>query len=71
MTRILIQRLAISIGLGLIIQSCQPVSPKPQTEPIKDFEAPADRPIITDYDQIRNNTIRPDEVQRIEQRRAK
>ncbi|MBN8562480.1 MAG: hypothetical protein J0L70_18265 [Leptolyngbya sp. UWPOB_LEPTO1] len=71
MIRFPIQCFAISISIGAIIQGCQPVSHKPQIEPIKGFEVPADRPAITDSDRIRNNTIRPDEVERIEQRRVK
>ncbi|MCY6493147.1 hypothetical protein [Leptolyngbya sp. GGD] len=71
MIRFSIQRTAVLIALVAIIQGCQPVSPTPKSEPIKGFEVPADRPVITDSSQIKNNTIRPDEVQRIEQRRTK
>lgn len=71
MIRFFIQCLTIAISLGAIIQGCQSVSHKPQIEPIKGFEVPADRPATEPSDRIKNNTIRPDEVQRIEQRRAK
>ncbi|MCY6491914.1 hypothetical protein [Leptolyngbya sp. GGD] len=67
MTRFLIP----FIALVAIIQGCQPISHQPKTEPIKGFEVPADRPAIEPTNRIQNNTIRPDEVEQIEQRRAK